>query len=173
MLEIERKILSANKGGSGGVTYRVALPVHWIRKMGLGEDVKNLKLEFDGEVITIKNNEGEVKILERLLDLAKVEIEKEMDILGYIDDSDMHDRFLDELAKKLVEEEILQGNDDIELYYEKETEIEELTEELLGRMAEHMNKTYKRKGNCNERGDYTGCYYSTKEGLKKWSEFGE
>lgn len=173
MLEIEKKILSANKGGSGGVTYRVALPVHWIRKMGLGEDAKNLKLEFDGETITIKNNEEEVKMLERLLDLAKIEIEKEMDILGYIDDSDNNDRFLDELAKRLVEEEILQGNDDIELYYEKEIEIEELTEELSEIIAEYMKKTYKRKGDCSERGDYTGCYYKDKEGLKKWSEFGE
>lgn len=173
MIERRKAKMVVTKGGSGSSTFRATLPASWVRKMGLGEDTKNLKLEFDGEVIIIKNNEKEIKMLEKLLELANVEIEKEMGILGYIDDSDNNERFLDELAKKLVEEEILQGSDDIELYYEKESKIQELTEELIRIIAEHMNKTYKRKGDCDDRGNYSGCYYKDKEGLKKWSEFGE
>lgn len=52
--------LIVNKGGAGGVTFRATLPNNWIRKMGLNEDRRNLKLEFDGEVIIIRKNEEEL-----------------------------------------------------------------------------------------------------------------
>lgn len=170
-METQKFIMTVNKGGSGGVTYRSTLPVDWVRKMGLGEDNKNLKLEFNGESITITNNEEEVKMLNGLLEKAKIEIEGEIEKVGFIDDSDNYDRFLDELAKKLTEKEILKGNDDIDLYYEKEGEIEELSESLLEEIESYMKKTYKSKGSSNDRGDYTGCYYKYKEGLKKWNDY--
>jgi len=168
-----RAKMVVNKAGSGSSTFRVTLPASWIRQMGLGEDNRHLKLFFDGKQIIIKNNEEEIKMLGKLLSLAKVEIEKEMDRVGYIDDSDNNERFLDSLAKELVKKEILQGNDNIDLYYEKESEIEELSEELLDLIKEFVVNNYDSEGNTDDRGNYSGCYYKDKKGLKKWSEFGE
>jgi len=108
--------------------------------------------------------------MNKILESAKVKIEEEMDRIGFIDDTDRTDRFLDNLARKLAEEEMLQGNDDIDLYYEKEEEIEELTEEILENIKNHMQKTYKKRGSTDETGHYKGCFYKNIEGLKKWEE---
>ncbi|WP_042680134.1 hypothetical protein [Anaerosalibacter massiliensis] len=170
MIEPKKAKLLANKGGSGGYTYRATLPVDWIRKMGLSEESRDIKLEFDGKQITIKNNEEEIKMLKSLLERAKVEIKKEMDELGYIDDSDNYDRFLDELARKLVEKELVPNENDIDLYNEKEGEIEELSKELLEQITEYMQDTYASEGEVDERGNYTGCYYRDEKGLKQWEE---
>lgn len=159
-----------NKGGNGGSTFRATLPTSWIREMGLDEDNRNLKLEFDGEKITVTNNEEEIKMLNNLLGLVKAEVEKEMDRVGFVDDSDNYERFLDNLAKELAEKELLQDSDDIDLYYEKEGDVEELAEELLEEIEVYMKNTYKEKGSCNDRGNYLGCYYKNKEGLKNWVE---
>ncbi|MGF7059301.1 hypothetical protein [Brassicibacter mesophilus] len=154
-MEKRKARMIVNKAGAGNSTFRATLPALWIREMGLSEDDRDLKLFFDGKVITIKNNEEEIIMLEKLLEIAKIEIENEMNRLGFIDDSDNCDRFLDELAKELVEKELLQGKDDIDLLYEKEDEIEELSGELLELIKEHVSGNY------------------SSEGYKKWSEIGE
>ena len=44
-------------GGTAGkdsVNYRVSLPAPWVKSMGLNENDRELKLEFDGEKIIIK-----------------------------------------------------------------------------------------------------------------------
>lgn len=129
--------LLANKGGSGGYTFRATLPVHWLREMGLNENNRDLKLEFDGKQIIIKNNQEEIKMMNRLLDKLKLEVEKEIEEIGFVDDSDnLQDRFIDEVAYKVAKEEILKGDDDIDLYYEKEGEIQEIAEELMERVSE-------------------------------------
>lgn len=46
-------------------------------------------------------------LVDRLLETAWKEIEKVMNEMGFIDDSDNHDRFLDGLAKELVEKELV------------------------------------------------------------------
>lgn len=163
-MQTRRVKMVVNKAGSGSSTFRVTLPTSWIRQMGLGEDNRHLKLFFDGKQIIIKNNEEEIKMLEKLLSLAKVEIEKEMDRVGFIDDSDNTDRFLDELAKNLVEKELVPDGD-LDLYYEKEAEIEELSEELLEIIKDNMN--YDSVVVSNERGDK--CYYKDLKGLVKWA----
>jgi len=134
--------------------------------MGLDEEKRNLKLYFDGKRIIIKNNEEEIRMLKKLLGLAKVEIEKEMNRLGYIDDSDNADRFLDELAKNLVEKELVPDGD-LDLYYEKEYEIEELLKEIKDKI---MCKYYC-FSTCDEYGVYKACYYEVDKEFNSWEEF--
>lgn len=52
--EIRTARMIVNKAGAGNSTFRVTLPTTWIRQMGLSEDVRNLKLTFDGEKIIIE-----------------------------------------------------------------------------------------------------------------------
>ena len=162
------KLIVSISGGKrgGGSTFRATLPTSWIREMGLSEDVRDLKLFFDGEQIVIKNNEEEIKLLEKLLKVANKKIKEEMARdAGFIDDSDdMPERFLDDLAKELIENELVPDKSDIELYYEKAGEIEELSEELLYMIKEKiMSKEYNSYSNG---GRY--CYYKDKRDLIAW-----
>ncbi len=66
--KIRRAILSVSKSGGkrgGSSTFRATLPTTWVRQMGLSEEIRNVKLFFDGEQIIIKNNE-EINMLEKL-----------------------------------------------------------------------------------------------------------
>ncbi len=164
-----RAILSVGKSGGkrgGSSTFRATLPTSWIREMGLSEEIRNVKLFFDGEQIVIKNNEEEIKMLEKLLEVAREKIKEEMARdAGFIDDSDdMPERFLDDLSKELVENELVPDKNDIKLYYEKVGEIEDLSEELLYMIKEKiMSKEY--NSYCNS-GSY--CYYKDKKDLIAW-----
>ena len=160
-----RMIVNVSGGKRGGSsTFRATLPTTWVRQMGLGEEVRNIKLFFDGEQIIIKNNEEEIKMLKKLLKKALQEVEVEMNRAGFIDDSDdMPERFLDGLAKKLVETELAPYPYDIELYYEKEKEIEELAEELLTMIKEEIMPDY---NSYSSNGRY--CYYRDKKDLVAW-----
>ncbi len=105
-------------------------------------------------------------MIEKLLEIAREKIKEEMARdAGFIDDSDdMPERFLDCLAKELVEKELVPNKDDIELYYEKEGEIEDLSEELLNMIKEEiMSKEYNSYGN-----DGRYCYYKDKRDLIAW-----
>jgi len=105
-------------------------------------------------------------LIEKLLEIAREKIKEEMARdAGFIDDSDdMPERFLDCLAKELVEKELVPNKDDIELYYEKEGEIEDLSEELLNMIKEEiMSKEYNSYGN-----DGRYCYYKDKRDLIAW-----
>lgn len=57
-METRKRRLMINKaGGTAGkdsVNYRVSLPAPWVKSMGLNENDRELKLEFDGEKIIIK-----------------------------------------------------------------------------------------------------------------------
>lgn len=108
-------------------------------------------------------------LLQKLLPQAEVKIQEEIRRTGFIDDSDNADRFLDGLAIELATEEILKDNKTIELYYEKEHEIEQLTEQLLQKIKDEIMNKY----NCFStitNGHYEGCYYETIDGLKAWEE---
>lgn len=142
---IRRAKLSVNASGGkrgGSSTFRATLPTSWIREMGLGEKARNLKLEFDGEQIIIKNNEEERKMLEKLLKKALEEVGKEMNRAGYIDNTDdIPEKLLDyieALAIDLVTNELVPDPDNIELYYEKEEEIEYLADELIDMIEEQI-----------------------------------
>jgi len=162
-----RMIVNVSGGKRGGSsTFRATLPTTWVRQMGLGEEARNIKLFFDGEQIVIKNNEEEIKMLEKLLEVARGKIKEEMARdAGFIDDSDdMPERFLDDLAKELVTNELVPDLDDIELYYKREGEIEDLSEELLYMIKEQiMPKEYNSYSN-----DGSYCYYKDKKDLIAW-----
>ena len=104
----------------------------------------------------------------KLLEKAKKEIEKEMNRVGFIDDSDNCDRFLDELARKLVEKKLVPDND-VKLYYEKEEEIEELSEELLDLIKDKVMADYDSIVVYNERMDCLACWYKDLKALVKWA----
>jgi len=87
-----------------------------------------------------------------LLEKAKKEIEKEMNRAGYIDDSDLTDRFLDNLAYELT-----MNNEEVD------------QDELLEAMKDEIMIEYNKIGFINERGDYTGCYYKDIKDAIKWA----
>ena len=167
-MRIRRAKLTVSVSGGkrgGSSTFRATLPTTWIREMGLSEEFRNVKLFFDGKQIIIKNNEEEIKMLEKLLEIAREKIKEEMarDV-GFIDDSDdMPERFLDCLAKELIENELVPDKSDIELYYEKEGEVEDFSEELLYSIKEKIMSEYNSYSNG---GRY--CYYKDKKDLIAW-----
>lgn len=54
--EVKRKMLK-NKGGSGGYTYRVSIPVDFIRELGL-EDEEHVVLSLERDGIVIRKIQG-------------------------------------------------------------------------------------------------------------------
>lgn len=122
------------------------------------------------ELIEYKaRKEGLYNMLDKLIDKAKKEIKKEMERVGYIDNSDNTARVLDGLAWELSSEKIGGSKDD----YPNELEgmIEDTTEELLGLLQDYMKETYKEEGEIKDNGDYVGCYYLNENGLKDWINF--
>jgi hypothetical protein len=102
-------------------------------------------------------------MLEKLLKKGMEEVVKEMDRVGFIDDSDRCDRFLDGLARKLVENELVPC--DIDTYNEKEAEVDDLSDKLLEKIKENINfNSY----SVNAKGDCLFCYYRSQEGLAEW-----
>lgn len=62
------------KGGSGSVTTRLAIPKSWVDKMGVTQEEREVVVEFDGERITVRKMNEADKLIDRI-DRA---IEKEM-----------------------------------------------------------------------------------------------
>ena len=60
-MKIKRAKLTATKGGSGSSTFRYTIPSSWVRKMGLGEEIKDLVVSFDGQEISIRKGNVEMK----------------------------------------------------------------------------------------------------------------
>jgi hypothetical protein len=110
--------------------------------------------------------------MKNLLEKAEVEVQAEIKRIGFIDDSDNTDRFLDNLSQELAIEEILKGNEDIEFYYEKECEIEELQEKLLEEIKDKIMSKYNHFSTC-ESGHYKGCYYEIDKEFNNWDEFND
>ena len=108
--------------------------------------------------------------MKNLLQRAEVKVQEEIKRVGFIDDSDNTDRFLDNLSRELAEEEILKGNEDIDFYYEKECEIEELQEELLEEIKDKIMSKYNRFSTC-ENGRYAGYYYEIDKEFDNLDEF--
>ena len=110
--------------------------------------------------------------MKNLLQRAEVKVQEEIKRVGFIDDSDNTDRFLDKLSQELAKEKILKGNEDIDFYYEKECEIEELQEELLEEIKDKIMSKYNRFSTC-ENGRYAGCYYEIDKEFSNWAEFND
>ena len=74
MLEQRKINMMFQKGGSGSVTTRLAIPKSWVDKMGVTQDEREVIVEFDGERITVrKMNE-----MDRLMERIDREIERKM-----------------------------------------------------------------------------------------------
>ena len=99
------------------------------------------------------------------LQKAEIKIKKEMNRIGFIDDSDgITNRFLDSLTRDLIEEALRDIN------YEKEDEIEELQEEVLQEIKNFMKKHYKYISKL-EGGNYIAFYYKADKEFKDLNEF--
>lgn len=74
MLEQRKINMMFQKGGSGSVTTRLAVPKSWVDKMEVTQDEREVIVEFDGERITVrKMNE-----MDRLMERIDREIERKM-----------------------------------------------------------------------------------------------
>jgi len=94
-------------------------------------------------------------IKKELLEKAREEIKKEIDRIGFIDDSDNADRFLDNLALELAKED------------------EELQEELLKEIKDKIMTNYNCFSTCDEYGVYKACYYEVDKEFETWDEFND
>ena len=118
-------------------------------------DLKQLVDRYN-EMVQLKNK----KILEKPLKKAMEEVDKEIEEVGYIDDSDRMPywflRFLDKLARKIVERELVPDKN--------EEEIEYFAEKLLCMIKENMSEKYNTYSNNGKR-----CYYKDREDLIYWA----
>lgn len=74
MLEQRKINMMFQKGGSGSVTTRLAIPKSWVDKMGVTQDEREVIVEFDGERITVRKMNG----MDRLMERIDREIERKM-----------------------------------------------------------------------------------------------
>lgn len=108
--------------------------------------------------------------MKNLLKKADLKIQEEIRRIGFIDDSDNTERFLDNLSQELAEKEILRGNEDIGFYYENEYKIEELKEQLLEEIRNKIMSKYNRFYT-HKNGQYIACFYETSDALKAWKSY--
>lgn len=103
----------------------------------------------------------EENIMNELIEIAKKAINKEIEKVGYIDNSDNADRFVDTLVAEYVERSF------------DEDEAEDAKEELTEALIDYLDEAYEKAGEVDEAGNYKGCYYENKDGLAKWEKFFE
>lgn len=80
MIETRNAKLIVNKSGGkrgGSSTFRATLPTSWVREMGLNEENRNLKLEFNGKQITITNRKLDIDAIENVLEIQNLGIDFE------------------------------------------------------------------------------------------------
>jgi hypothetical protein len=111
--------------------------------------------------------------MKNLIEKAELKIQEEIKRVGFIDDSDNTDRFLDNLSQELTKEEILKGNEDIIFHYDKESEIEELQEKLLEEIKYKIMNKYNHFSTCEGDGHYKSCYYEIDKEFNNWDEFND
>lgn len=150
-----KALLNQSGGKRGGSTMtRVTIPALWARELHINERHRDLTLEFDGNKIIITNNKEEIIMLERLAKRLLEDVEKEIEEMGFIDDSDNADRFLDKKAFNLLKEEL---KDDDEAYDLTNSLVEEVKALFPEEILEGSYKN-----------NY--CYYKTDKGKRKWLE---
>jgi len=65
-METRKVNVMFQKGGSGSVSTRVALPKSWIDKMGITPDQREVTIEFNGERIEVRKMNVKEKLYERI-----------------------------------------------------------------------------------------------------------
>lgn len=103
----------------------------------------------------------EENIMNELIEIAKKAINKEIEKVGYIDNSDNADRFVDTLVAEYVERSF------------DEDEADDAKEELTEALVDYLDEAYEKAGEADEAGNYKGCYYVNEKGLAKWEKFFE
>lgn len=103
----------------------------------------------------------EENIMNELIEIAKKAINKEIETVGYIDNSDNADRFVDTLVAEYVERSF------------DEDEADDAKEELTEALIDYLDEAYEKAGEVDEAGNYKGCYYANEKGLAKWEKFFE
>lgn len=88
-------------------------------------------------------------------------IQKEIERAGFIEDSDLVDRFVDRVTYDIATE-VVMGDTGID-YEDKDGEIELLRDKLINYANEFLANNYNSIGEINERGDYKGYYYTREE----------
>lgn len=112
-MEVRKAKMIVNASGAGSSTFRATLPSTWVRKMGLDEEKRNLKLYFDGERIIIKNNdnEEEIRMLKKFAHLEELEYQ------GLIAATKEDEKAIQEYINNLAIDERLTIDDDLRVYY--------------------------------------------------------
>lgn len=98
---------------------------------------------------------------QELMKIAEGRIVKEMEEVGYIDDSDMVERFLDNLAYELVGDDELSINDD---------EVQEVLENIK---ESCIKDKYRLISEVDERANFTGYYVPFDSKYKTIEDFEE
>ena len=87
--------------------------------------------------------------MKKVLELIKNEIENEMQVAGFLEDSDDTERAYESIIEKMIEDR---------------DEREEAEKEIRA----WMKQTYEQYGSCDETAHYAGCFYKNSQGLKRW-----
>lgn len=150
-----KALLNVSGGVRGGSTMtRVTIPAKWARELRINERHRDLNLEFDGDKIIITNNKEEIIMLENLARELLKKVEEEIKEVGFIDDSDNAERFLDTEAYKLLSREL----DDADEAYDL---VSDLVEEVKSIFPEKIQQASY---------DDNYCYYIEDYGKREWLE---
>lgn len=136
----------------------------------IGEEVLYEIMEDVNEFHDNWNNRADEKtnakilkaiIKKEILQKAKTKIQEEIEITGFIDDSDNVNRFLDNLIQELTEEALRDDEKNIDY---------ELQDELLEEIKKFMNNHYKHIST-RKNGNYVGFYYKADKEFNNLDEF--
>ena len=87
--------------------------------------------------------------MKKVLEVIKKEIEKEMQEVGFLEDSDETERTYEALISSMIEDE-------------------DNREEAEKEIRAWMLQKYKKYGSCDKTAHYAGCFYKNSQGLKRW-----
>lgn len=158
------------KSGAGSRSTRITLPVSWVDTLRATQEDREVFLYQIGNQIIISKEEIEMNV-KRAVDLVKTEIENEMKVTMFIDDSDNIERFIDKAIKEVIV--ALSSN------YDEEEENKDLYfDDILDEIGTYMKENYKKIGE-SINGEYVGYYYDNSlkfeniKDLEKYFKIGE
>jgi hypothetical protein len=160
--------------------FEAILSEEGVKEKGLEDNIESFCEDLGWELwfeegeyrITIPDFNPYENLIEMCIEEAKTEIENEMKRLGFIDDSDDCQRFLDSLCRKLIENNVLCYSDNensIFQFYNKD--IKELSEDLLQKVRDEIMSDYNTLSETDERGHTGYVYYEIDKQFKNFDEF--
>lgn len=150
------------KSGTGSRSTRITLPVSWVDTLRATQEDREVFLYQIGNQIIISKEEIEMDV-KRAVDLVKTEIENEMKVTMFIDDSDNIERFIDKAIKEVIV--ALSSN------YDEEEENKDLYfDDILDEIGTYMKENYKKIGE-SINGEYVGYYYDNSLKFENIAQF--